>query len=486
MHSIVVVNKPTDWNLHIPDVEVVSAKAYLTDSRYSEISTARIYNLCQSYRYQGLGYYVSLLAEARGHRSFPNITTIQDLKSQSIIRIISDELDQLIQKSFNRLKSEKFILNIYFGRHTTKQYENLSKQLYNLFPAPLLRANFVWEDNKWQLQNIFPLPINQIPEHHKSFVLDFARSYFSRKRIRSKNVSRATYDLAILLNPDEKSPPSDKKAIKYFLDAAEDHGLRAKIISKNDYSRIPEFDALFIRETTSMNHHTYRFARRALAENIVVVDDPESIVKCTNKVYMAEILKKANIPIPKTVIVHKGNTEELIKMLGFPCVLKQPDGSFSNGIVKISDPISLEDEIQQLFGQSDLVIAQEFVPTDFDWRIGVLNKKPLYACKYFMAKNHWQIYDWRSGRRVKDGDHETIPVEKVPPKILKIALRAAALFGDGFYGVDIKQSGNQVMVIEVNDNPSIDYGVEDLFLKDSLYAEIMKYFVLKIKKKRGE
>lgn len=486
MHSIVVVNKPKDWNLHIPDVEVVSARAYLTDIRYSEISNARVYNLCQSHRYQGMGYYVSLLAEARGHRSFPNITTMQDLKSQSIIRIISDELDQLIQRSLSRLKSTDFVLNIYFGNHPTKQYENLSKQMYNLFQAPLLRAHFVYEDEKWHLHNIFPLPINQIPEHHKPFVLEAARSYFSRKRIRSASVARATYDLAILLNPGEKFPPSCKKAIKYFIDAAEDNGLRAKIITKTDYSRIPEFDALFIRETTAMNHHTYRFARRASAENLVVLDDPASIVKCTNKVYMAEILKKANIPIPKTVIVHKGNTDELINLLGLPVVLKQPDGSFSNGIVKISDPATLEDELQHLFNQSDLIIAQEFAPTDFDWRIGVLNKKALYACKYFMAKDHWQIYDWRSGRRVKDGDHETIPVEKVPDKIIKMALRAANLFGDGFYGVDIKQSGNHVMVIEVNDNPSIEHGVEDMILKDALYAEVMKYFVQRIKLKRGE
>ncbi len=486
MHSIVVVNKPKDWNLHIPDVEVVSAKAYLTDSRYAEISDARVYNLCQSYRYQGMGYYVSLLAEARGHRSFPNITTIQDLKSQSIIRIISDELDQLIQRSFSRIKSGSVELNIYFGKNPTKKYENLSKQLYNLFPSPFLRTQFICEDDKWELQNIVPLPMNQIPEHHKPFVLDYARGYFSRKRIRAKSVSRPTYDLAILLNPDEKNPPSDKKAIKYFIDAAEDHGMRAKMISKTDYSRIPEFDALFIRETTAMNHHTYRFARRALAENLVVVDDPYSIVKCTNKVYMAELLRKANIPTPKSVIVHKGNTEELIHLLGLPCVLKQPDGSFSNGVVKVSDDVALEDELERLFNQSDLVIAQEFVPTDFDWRIGVLNKKPLYACKYFMAKDHWQIYDWRSGRRVKDGDHEGIPIDKVPSKILKIAVRAAGLFGDGFYGVDIKQSGNKIMVIEVNDNPSIDYGVEDLILKDNLYAEIMKYFVQKIKTKRRE
>lgn len=484
MHSIVVVNKPKDWNLHIPDVEVVSAKAYLTDTLYSEIRNARVYNLCQSYRYQGLGYYVSLLAEARGHRSIPNITTIQDLKSQSIIRIISDELDKLIQRSFTRLKSSHFILNIYFGNNPSKQYENLSKQLYNLFQAPLLRAHFVYQDDKWHLQNIFPLPIQQIPDHHKTHVVDFARAYFGKKRIRAHNVAKATYDLAILLNTDEKSPPSDKRAIKYFMDAGDELGLRAKIINKNDYSRIPEFDALFIRETTAVNHHTYRFARRALAENMIVVDDPTSIVKCANKVYMAESLKKANIPIPQTMIVHKSNIDEMVQTLGLPCVLKQPDGSFSNGVVKVNDPVTLEDELQHFFSQSDLIIAQEFMPTDFDWRIGILNKQPLYACKYYMAKNHWQIYDWKPGRRMKDGAHETIPIEKVPPKILKIAIRAASLIGDGFYGVDLKQSGNRVVVIEINDNPSIEAGVEDLVLKDELYMQVMRYFVQRIKMKR--
>lgn len=485
MHSIVVVNKPKDWNLHIPDVEVVSAKAYLTDLRYAEIRNARVYNLCQSYRYQGLGYYVSLLAEARGHRTFPTITTIQDLKSQSIVRIISDELDQIIQRSFSRLKSQNFALDIYFGKSIVKQYENLSKQLYNLFQAPLLRAHFTIQNNKWVLQNVFPLPIHHIPENHKSYVLDFARLYFARKRIRARNVARTTYDLALLLNPQEKAPPSNARAIKYFIDAAEDYGLHAKIITKTDYSRIPEFDALFIRETTAVNHHTYRFARRALAENLVVIDDPASIVKCTNKVYMAELLKKNNIPIPKTVIVHKGNTEELTNMLGLPCVLKKPDGSFSNGVIKVNDPLSLEEELIHLFDQSDLLIAQEFVPTDFDWRIGILNRQPLYACKYFMAKDHWQIYDWQSGRQKRDGNHETIAIEKVPARVLKIAQRAASLIGDGFYGVDLKQWGNKVVVIEINDNPSIEAGVEDFILKDELYAQVMKHIVQKIKHLRG-
>lgn len=487
MQTIVVVNKPKDWELTLPDVEVISAKDYLTNSKYSEIRYARVYNFCQSHRYQSLGYYVSLLAEARGHRSFPNITTIQDLKSQSIIRIMSDELNHLIQRSLSRLRSNKFDLTIYFGKSVAQQYESLSRQLYNLFPAPLLKVSFNWdeEEKKWSLQNISSLPLNQIPEYHKSHLLEFAQQYFARKRIRSTTTnSKLIYDMAILTNPDEKAPPSDKKALDRFMEAAEDVGMRARIIGKNDYHRIPEFDALFIRETTAVNHHTYRFARRGTAENLVVIDDPISIVRCANKVYMAEMLKKANIPTPKTVIVHTKNKDELQDTIGFPCVLKKPDGSFSNGVVKAEDAEKLEIELHRLLDQSDLIIAQAFVPTDFDWRIGILDKQPLYACKYYMAKNHWQIHHWQ-GNALRDGNHEAVPLDQVPEKVLKMAQRAASLIGDGFYGVDLKQKGNDAMVIEINDNPSIDFNVEDGILKEALYAEIMKCIFQRIQKKKN-
>ena len=32
--------------------------------------------------------------------------------------------------------------------------------------------------------------------------------------------------------------------------------------------------------------------------------------------------------------------------------------------------------------KSELLIAQEFLPTTFDWRIGICDGQPLYACKY--------------------------------------------------------------------------------------------------------
>jgi glutathione synthase/RimK-type ligase-like ATP-grasp enzyme len=475
MRSFVVVNNPKDWNFNIENIEVVSAKSYLTDSSYAEIKSVRVFNLCRSYRYQATGYYVSLLAEARGHRAFPNVSTIQDIKSQTIVRIISDDLDDLIQRSLSKIKSKEFVLSIYFGRNMAHQYEKLASQLYNLFQAPLIRASFIF-NKKWILQSITPIPVNEVPEKHKPFLEECAEIYFSKKRIYSAKISRAKYDMAILVNPEESEPPSDKKAIKHFIEAGEEIGIRCELITKEDFSRIPEFDALFIRETTSVNHHTYRFSRRAFTEGLVVIDDPHSILQCTNKVYLAEVLNKAKVPSPKTVIVHKDNREIFENALGFPIVLKQPDSSFSQGVTKVEDKLQLKNEVDRLLDISDLIIAQEFTYSDFDWRVGILDKQPLFACKYFMAKDHWQIYNWKKQNDEQYGNYQTVPIYDVPEKVLKTAVKAANQIGDGLYGVDLKQIGNEVFVIEVNDNPSIEAGIEDAVMKDHLYLTIMKSF----------
>lgn len=487
MISIVVVNNIKDWNLKIENVEVVPAKTYLMDSQFSELRNIRIYNLCRSYRYQSIGYYVSLLAEAREHKVFPSVNTIQDIKSQAIIRISSDELDQMIQKSLAKLHSKNFELNIYFGKCIAKQYEALSAQLYNLFQAPLLKASFVF-NKKWILQNVTHIALSDIPEDYKTYATHFAREYFAKKRSSSSRRSSSIYDLAILVNPQEKDPPSNKRAIKNFIDAAESLELSAELITKDDFSKIPEFDALFIRETTAVNHYTYRFAQRAAAEGLVVIDDPESIIKCTNKVYLAELMSGAKIPRPHTMIVHKDNRALIPSVLGLPCVLKQPDSSFSRGVVKVDTKEELKEKLDNFLDRSDLIIAQEFMPTDFDWRIGILDKKPLYACKYFMAKGHWQILKWKNphdmNSAVKDGDAHVFPISEVPERVLKTALRAANLVGDGFYGVDLKEIKGKAYVVEVNDNPTVEAGVEDEVQKRQLYVTIMRSILNRIKLKK--
>ncbi|WP_439882971.1 RimK family protein [Pontibacter sp. MBLB2868] len=473
MRKIVVVDYLKDWDVPLEDVEVIEAQSYLTDTVYTDIRNARIFNLCRSYKYQSAGYYVSLLAEARGHKSIPSVTTMQDLKSPTIVRAITVEINELIQKSLASLRSKSFTLSIYFGQNVAQKYEKLCKQLHDLFQAPLLRAQFVFKD-EWVLQSISPIPVTEIPEHHWRYVKSFAKAYFARHRFSGARITRKTYDLAILIDPDEKEPPSNKKAIQNFMDEADSQGFYVELITKDDYRRLPEFDALFIRETTAVNHHTYKFARKAFTDGLAVIDDPVSILRCTNKVYLAELLAKAKVPTPKTMIIHKDNKDAVEAELGLPCVLKKPDSSFSQGVVKAKDRESLQQELNLMLADSELIIGQEFLPTDYDWRIGVLDKQPLYACKYFMAKGHWQIYNWEGKKQDTAGDVETIPFEDVPFSVLHTALKAANLIGNGLYGVDVKEIDGKAYIIEVNDNPSIEAGCEDKILKKNLYASIIK------------
>lgn len=486
MRNIVVVDNPKNWFLDISDLEVISSKNYLTDPQFSKQRRVRVYNLCRSYRYQSLGYYVSLLAEARGHKPLPSVMTIQDLKSRTIVRIVSDELDELIQKSLKPIQANNFTLSIYFGKNLAKRYDRLSQQLFYQFQAPMLRAYFIKNKHGWILQSVNPIAAGEIPADHRAFVEEQAKVFFNRRPALNSKKDITRYDLAILRDPHEAYPPSDEKAIQKFVKAAENLGFYVEEIDRQDYGRLAEFDALFIRETTNVNHHTYRFARRAAAEDLVVIDDPDSILKCTNKVYLAELLTQLNIPTPRSVTISEETKDRASKELGFPCILKQPDSSFSQGVVKAENEMELNRAFNRLFDTSDLLIAQEFLPTEFDWRVGILNQQPLYICKYYMARKHWQIYE-RDGKRTYAGRSECIPIDEAPPQVIETALKAANAIGNGFYGVDLKEVGGKVFVIEVNDNPSVDAGFEDEILKDQLYNKIMSDILERIeqKKERG-
>jgi glutathione synthase/RimK-type ligase-like ATP-grasp enzyme len=486
MPSLIVVNNPEKWPFQIdmPDVEVVAAKSYLVDARYVDMRHVRVYNLCRSYRYQSVGYYVSLLAEARGHRPQPSISTIQDMRCSVVTRILSEDLDDLIQKSLAPIKGTKFTLSIYFSRNMAKAYDRLCLHLFNQFQAPLLRAHFVKDEDRWELKDIAPIPASEIPDSHRPFVTEVAKSYLAGRRpaLRRKNVPR--YNMGILYDPTEAHKPSNPKAIEKFISAAEGLDVSAEIITRDDYSRIAEFDALFIRQTTSVDHFTYRFASRAEAEGLVVMDDPKSILRCTNKVYLAELLDRHEILAPKTLIVHKDNIDEVCAQLGFPMILKQPDSSFSQGVTKAKTMEEFRAQAEVLLEKSELFLAQEFMATDFDWRIGVLDGKPLHACKYFMAPSHWQIIQKMADGDTDYGKVEALPVELAPVNVVRTAVKAASLIGDGLYGVDLKQIGRQCYVIEVNDNPSIDAGFEDAVMKDSLYERVMETFVRRLDRQR--
>jgi glutathione synthase/RimK-type ligase-like ATP-grasp enzyme len=486
---VIVVEKPTDWASFYPSAHVVPAIDYLKQPvGAGDEQRTQVINLCRSYKYLGLGYYVSLLAEARGHKVIPSVRTINDLRRRSLYGIDIEDLNQKLTRFLpeGSRDATDFGLLVYFGRTNYAPLQDLARQLFEAFPCPLLRIEFE-RQKVWQIASIRPAGLHTLSDAQEDAFAE-ALDAFSRKLWRKPRARRKyRYDLAMLQDPAEAMPPSNRKALKHFVEAGRELGIEVDMIGRNDFARLAEYDGLFIRQTTALNDHTYRFAHRAEREGMVVIDDPVSILRCTNKIYLHDLLTARKLPTPRTETLLRDDPKKLAalpELLGLPIVLKIPDGSFSRGIVKAASVEELRAAAEQLFQHTALLLAQEYMYTEFDWRIGILNNQALYACQYFMSRGHWQIYNHAAKGAARSGDFRTLPVREAPPEVIRLALKATAPIGDGLYGVDIKASDKRLAVIEVNDNPNIDAGVEDAYLGEDLYRRIMEEFLRRLERKR--
>ena len=142
---------------------------------------------------------------------------------------------------------------------------------------------------------------------------------FSKKLWRKPRARRKfRFDLAMLADGNDPMPPSNKRALKRFVDAGAELGIEVDTISKNDYTKLAEYDGLFIRETTALDNHTYRFSNKAEKEDMVVIDDPSSILKCTNKIYLHDLLTARKLPTPKDRDPLSRRSEEARRAAGPP------------------------------------------------------------------------------------------------------------------------------------------------------------------------
>ena len=486
MKAIFVIDRRQDWPFELSGSSVMTAREYLAESATAAGTDAQVVNLCRSDRYQGRGYYVSLLAEARGQRPLPDVKTVEDLKSEEQVRTVAAKVDALANETLHHDASELFELDSYFGRDPAGQHAALAQQLYAKVKAPLLRSRFRRAEGRWTLEKLAAIGVADVPAQHRPILLEAAKSFVTRVESPERRPGkRERPTVAILWDREEKHKPSNEAALQRFVDAAPSVGLAAEVVGPDAIERLPEFDGLLIRAGTDVAGYTYEFARRAESLAMPVVDDPDSILKCTNKVYLRELMSRHGIPEPKTMVVHRENLGEVIATLGLPCVLKLPDSGFGLDVLKIEAEDQLESQANRFFAISELLIAQEWLPTGFDWRVGVFDRRPLFVCKYFMAPGHWKVNQVAEGEQLIEGETVALAVGEAPEVVVNTAVRAANLIGRGLYGVDLKQVGDRCYLIEVNDNPNIDAGNEDQVLGSALYREVMGVYARRIGERRG-
>src|SRR6266511_2940033 len=313
---VILVDQPKDLpNAETPH-KVITTSEYLARPRLFDMGRPKLVNLARSYAYQSKGYYASLLADARRADFQPE---------------------------------DEFKLLVCFGIARDPRFQSLGRMLFDWFRCPALEVNV--ESGAWlSIDRIRPRNITRLANGEASFLREALHQHTKREWRDPKARTVPKYDLAVLYDPNEKMAPSSPASIKHMARIAERLSVDVEPVTRRQLAEIAEYDGLFIRETTSIDNHTYRFARRAWQEGMPVIDDPISMIRCTNKVFLMELLSSNQVPTPPTVMLQEGtDLNKVMEELGLPLVVKIPDGSFSRGVHKADPPEQFKRIADELF-----------------------------------------------------------------------------------------------------------------------------------------
>jgi glutathione synthase/RimK-type ligase-like ATP-grasp enzyme/gamma-glutamyl:cysteine ligase YbdK (ATP-grasp superfamily) len=518
---VVVVSDPRTAT-DLPAEMLVSADEYLEGGPALTDRQLVVVNLCNSYRYRTRGYYVSLLADARGQTVVPSVETIEGLSEAygvfralreagvptvdvremrsrhgSLPASISPEADDAggaddppvpllrvdaAEGPAYRPASDAEVAETlsYFGSCTDPRVRAASLAVYREWPAPVLRIQWILEEEEWKVTGVAPLSLRQLRREQRAELAEALRN----ERLVVRRGSPAPSEgkraaIAVLVDEGDPFSPSSPETIDKLERVAARMNVYVQRIGLGDLDKLGEYDALFIRALTSVSTPAFQFALRAEALDMPVVDDSQSIIRCSNKVFLDELLRREGIATPRTLVATARTPVEQLAELGFPAVIKLPDGSFSAAVHKVTSPEEYRERAAEMFRRSPLIIAQEYLPTEFDWRVTVLDGQLLFAARYFMARGHWQIRTEEKGTE-RYGRVEAVARDAAPRAVVELALRAAGLIGRGLYGVDIKETPAGPVVIEINDNPNLDVGYEDAADGAAVYEDVVRFFLRRV------
>ncbi|HEX6927195.1 MAG TPA: glutamate-cysteine ligase family protein [Longimicrobiaceae bacterium] len=504
--TVVIVVSSLDDLPELPAERLLTADRYLAGVE-GIARGATVVNLCRSYRYRSKGYYVSLIADARGQQALPTAEGLEGLSERfGVLRILHEAGVPTVEtseglarrrapnggsgpsgkraKEQNGARNELEVL-AYFGRCADPRARAAAQAIYREWPTPVLRLTLVEDGNSWLVDRVVAVPLSQLDQAERPPLikaLEDERRVRRRGAVVAPELKRAS--MAILFDPDDPFSPSTPETLERLERVAGRLRVHAHRIGIDELDRLGEYDALFIRTLTGVREPSFQFALRAEMLDMPVIDDPQSIIRCSNKVFLEELLRREEIPTPRTQVITPRTGWNGLESLGSPVVIKLPDGSFSAAVYRCSTPREFEQVTADLFRRSPLLIAQEYLPTDFDWRVTVLGGRVLFVARYFMARGHWQIRSEHEGHE-RFGKVEAVRRQDAPPAVCDLAIRAAALIGAGLYGVDIKETSRGPVVIEINDNPNLDIGYDDAADGEQIYEDIVKYFLHRIEEPSG-
>ncbi len=217
---------------------------------------------------------------------------------------------------------------------------------------------------------------------------------------------------------------------------------------------LPHYDAVLPRIGASITEYGLSVVKHFEIQGMRAINGASAIADSRDKMRCLQILAGSGILVPATVLTRstQGLRAAVEAVKGLPVVLKILQGTQGVGVMLVHTPISLGSVIDTLRTLNQDVIIQQFIVEGAgrDYRVFVVGDKVVATMMRTAPEGEFRsnIHRGAVGNIIE-----------LPKQHEKTAIRAAKVLGLEIAGVDLMESNQGPMVIEVNSSPGFE-GIE--------------------------
>jgi len=246
-------------------------------------------------------------------------------------------------------------------------------------------------------------------------------------------------------------------------------------VTVNETNILKDFNALIVRPIGrgSLEEIIYRMdlLHRLQRLGMFIVNQPLSIERSVDKYYTLALMEEQGLPVPQTVVTE--SPEQALKAfheLGGNIVIKPLFGSRGIGSTRVSDPDVAERLFRAIVFYHGVLYLQRFIPHGIsDIRAFVVGDRVIAAMRRVMAGN------WKTNVSLGATPVALSPTEELE----RLAVEAAEVIGCKIAGVDILESEDGPVIIELNSQPGWR-GLQSV-AKVNIAEEIARFVVSSLK-----
>lgn len=227
-----------------------------------------------------------------------------------------------------------------------------------------------------------------------------------------------------------------------------------------DGEELPYYDAVIPRIGASITFYGTAVVRQFEMMGTFCVNESVAISRSRDKLRSLQLLSRKDIGLPRTGFASKpDDIKDLIKNVGgAPLVVKLLEGTQGIGVVLADTDRAAESIIEAFMGLRANILVQEFIKEadGADFRCFVVGNKVVAVMKRQGAEGEFRSNLHRGG---------TAQLVTISKEMRATAINAAKAMGLNVCGVDILESRNGPVVMEVNSSPGLE-GIESATGKD--------------------